>query len=41
VRFESAAFARFDRKMDRALGRLVGRWLHAAAPNANRGVKLR
>ncbi|MEX0936769.1 MAG: hypothetical protein WDZ59_02835 [Pirellulales bacterium] len=41
VRFDSAAFERFDRKMDHSLGRLVARWLHAAAPNANRGVKLR
>lgn len=33
---ESAPYQEFDQWMDRALERLVARWIHAAAPNAFR-----
>ena len=33
---ESANFEQFDLEMDEALQKLVGRWVHLAAPNADR-----
>ncbi len=36
VLLESAAFQQFDEWMDLELARLVERWIHTAAPNANR-----
>jgi len=33
---ESASFQKFDEWMDAELDRLVARWIHTAAPNANR-----
>ena len=32
----SASFVEFDQWMDMELARLVQRWIHTAAPNANR-----
>ncbi len=36
VRTESATFQHFDEWMDLELAQLVQRWIHTAAPNANR-----
>ena len=36
---ESASFQEFDKWMDVELGLLVQRWIHTAAPNANRIVR--
>jgi hypothetical protein len=36
VRTESASFQQFDEWMDAELEQLVQRWIHTAAPNANR-----
>ena len=33
---ESAVFEQFDLEMDEALQKLVSRWVHLAAPNADR-----
>jgi hypothetical protein len=41
VDFESRAFRRFSRRMDRQLAELVDRWAHLAAPNAFRNPALR
>ena len=41
VDFESQAYRRFSRRMDRQLAKLVGRWAHLAAPNALRNAALR
>ena len=37
---ESAIFEQFDLEMDEALQKLVGRWVHLAAPNADRMRRL-
>ena len=41
VVLESESFTQFDQWMDADLERLVARWIHTAAPNANRVALLR
>jgi hypothetical protein len=41
VDFESRAYRRFSRHLDRQLARLVDRWAHLAAPNALRNATSR
>ncbi len=41
VDFESRAYRRFSRRINRQLARLVGRWAHLAAPNALRNAAKR
>lgn len=36
LRVHLKRFKRFDRRMDRQLRKLIARWQHAAAPNAQR-----
>jgi hypothetical protein len=41
VDFESRAYRRFSRRIDRQLAKLVNRWAHLAAPNALRNAASR
>ncbi len=41
VDFESRAYRRFSRRIDRQLAKLVDRWAHLAAPNALRNTASR